>query len=75
MSRSRLKLHRELLLDGWKAELGGRHLRLTHPGVKGYIVASLTPSDGRAIQNAHAMMRKAEQTGVAPGYRETKNER
>lgn len=72
MSRYRLKPPRGLLLDGWSAKMGGRHLRLTHPQVKGYIVTSLTPSDGRAIQNAHAMMRRAEQTGVAPGYREKK---
>lgn len=72
MSRTNLKPPKGLLLDGWSAEAGGKHLRLTHPRVRGFILASLTPSDGRAIKNAHAMMRRAELAGVAPGYRETK---
>lgn len=72
MSRTHVKPPKGLLLDGWSAEAGGKHLRLTHPKVRGFILASLTPSDGRALKNAHAQMRRAMQAGMAPGYREKK---
>ncbi len=52
---------------GWEFQptTGGGHIRLTRPGVKGYIVAANSPRDAvRTLRNTRALMARAEKYGT-----------
>ena len=69
--RVNLKLFRDYAAEGWRSEVtGGNHVRLTHPRVKGFILAALTASDVRAKKNIRAMLKRALRDGVVPGYQD-----
>jgi|GEM_PF-3120640 len=49
---------------GWRLEVSrGAHFKLTKPGIRGAIFASLTPSDRRTIRHVRANLRLAERLG------------
>ena len=64
MASDHKKVLRQLQKEqGWTITEGKKHLKLSHPKVKGYITIARTPSDFRALKNLVAHTKRALRQG------------